>query len=65
MNESKLNDYYQKIAQTVNEMIPEEWSKFKGSDEIDNLVPMNATLNRSESREYMEEGSIRGERSNY
>ncbi|MEF2094273.1 immunity protein YezG family protein [Bacillus sp. CFBP9009] len=27
MNESKLNEYYQKIAQTVNEMIPEEWSK--------------------------------------
>ncbi|MGG0251712.1 immunity protein YezG family protein [Peribacillus frigoritolerans] len=27
MNESKLNEYYLKIAQTVNEMIPEEWSK--------------------------------------
>lgn len=27
MKESKLNEYYQKIAQTVNEMIPEEWSK--------------------------------------
>ncbi|GAB6255102.1 MULTISPECIES: immunity protein YezG family protein [Peribacillus] len=27
MNESKLNEYYQKIAQTVNEMIPEGWSK--------------------------------------
>ncbi|MEK4069517.1 antitoxin YezG family protein [Peribacillus sp. FSL R5-0717] len=27
MNESKLNEYYLKIAQTVNGMIPEEWSK--------------------------------------
>ncbi|MED3687909.1 antitoxin YezG family protein [Peribacillus butanolivorans] len=27
MNESKLNNYYQKIAQTVNEIIPEEWTK--------------------------------------
>ncbi|CAH0277685.1 hypothetical protein SRABI80_03633 [Peribacillus frigoritolerans] len=27
MNEIKLNSIYQKIAQTINETIPEEWSK--------------------------------------
>lgn len=27
MNEDKLNESYQKLANTINEIIPEEWSK--------------------------------------
>lgn len=27
MNENYLNSIYQQIAQTINETIPEEWSK--------------------------------------
>ncbi|RID89379.1 DUF600 family protein [Peribacillus asahii] len=38
MDELKLNSLYQKIAQTVNEMILEEWSKVLVYGEINKHI---------------------------